>query len=1058
MWDSMKILSDKTSVRYAGPNLESGRLYFWRVRWWDHNGDMAESLETGHFMTGMMDPTSWTNIHWIAAPPGIKAAPLFNKSVPIDTRTVSSAALFVSGLGFCKPFVNGVDLNAQFDPPIALTPGWSNYERRVPYTVYDVTDEITKSLSNFVDVNIMLGVGWRNSTVYVLKDSIPNNDNVPRVLRLKLAVTFTNGSTADVLISDASWDVTNSSIVSDSIYNGETYIPSTTEMYEKSVVVSGPQGQMYLPEIPPIVEAGIEKPIRIYSRENGEGKIISQVVDFGNNSAGYCYINVEHAENVTIHHAEVPLHPPYGEADGSLYYDNLKGAAQLDTVLTNLSMDYYKPTFTYHGFRYVEVTGYKGKLQSDDIKKIVIHSNVAQNGYVTTSSKILNAIQSCAVRSQLSNMMSVPTDCDQRTERLGWMGDAGLSAESMMMNFETRAFHTNFLTLIGDEFDNGTLPDVVPFYKGGSRPADPAWGDAFLEILRLLSTVYHDTDILSTYYDYAAQYIQTLKGTIPPEGVGNLYSHYGDWVPPPEQPKVNGSFVSAFSLLMGLQRLKFFAETLGKSVDITLYEQLFEELFNDFNKAFINANGSYLNEIQATYVLPLALHMWNSKEKFAKNFTKSFMRKDKVHITSGIVGTKYIFDALKYSLQQSKLSLELAEQVDYPSWGYMIYNPYEPATGMWELWNSHNGSAKMDSRNHHMFSSISAYIKSQAGGLIQPKGSSGFDKIHFYPASVLGLRYANVSYQFPKPVSISWQRSGGIQCAKSPEDQSPKNPTLPKHGGLVLSCGGEDGGVITVVTFASFGNPSGQCGGYYKVNSCHAPNSMQVVGHLCLGKRTCNVPTGVDFWGDPCPGATKWLSVQVQCQSEGSSKPDYKYSSITADVSVPIGSTASLYMPAYGKRDFTVWENDKVVFDSNHKLSRVAGIIGSHWDSTKDSLVLELESGDYSFIARGKAPNVYCVDSSIESANGSVILHCEKNSSEAITSIDWVSYGNPVAKQGCFSHTIGDCHVSGIDTVVASKCLGKPYCEVALSEKILGKADCLKEKARFIVEFACSVQ
>ena len=294
------------------------------------------------------------------------------------------------------------------------------------------------SLQISVNVKVMLGVGWRNTSDYPLKDSIPNKDSVPRVLRLKLTVTFTNRTRTDVILSGTSWTVTSSPIVQDNIYNGEVYDMRRLKhpkVIFNAVVTDGPSGEMYLPEMPPIVEVRIEKPVKIYERKNGEGEVISQIVDFGNNSAGYCMLNVKGTKMVTIHHAEVPMHPPYGPADGSLYYGNLRSAEQMDTVMSDGTMTYYKPTFTYHGFRYAEITGFDRTLTEDDIHKIVIHSNVAFNGKVHTSSKIMNAIQSSAVTSQLSNLMSVPTDCDQRNERLGWMGDAGLSAESMVLQF-----------------------------------------------------------------------------------------------------------------------------------------------------------------------------------------------------------------------------------------------------------------------------------------------------------------------------------------------------------------------------------------------------------------------------------------------------------------------------------------------------------------------------------------------------------------------------------------------------------------------------------------------
>ena len=1066
VWDSNKVISEKDNVRYSGPALKSGNAYFWKVRWWDHHGNIAESEETGHFLMGILNVKDWNNIPWIAAPPSITTAPLFMKNVSIDPKTVTRAILYVSGLGFCKPFVNGNDLNARFDPPIALIPGWTNYRLRVPYSMYNVTNEILQAKSTETKLEILLGIGWRNRKDYPRKDPHiePHPDSIPRVLRVKLHVEFTNQSIINVAISDSSWSVTSSGIVQDSIYLGETYNASISKDPHRpklnALVTDGPNGQMYLPGIPPIVEVGIEKPIKIYDRKDKNGIVMSQIVDFGNNSAGYCLINVKGSTHVTIHHAEVPMHPPYGEADGSLYYDNLQGASQLDTIISDGTLETYKPSFTYHGFRYAEITGLT--LTENDIQKIVIHTNVELNGEVTTSSQILNAIQASAVRSQSSNLMSVPTDCDQRDERLGWMGDAGLSSYSMMLNFHMADFYVHYLKLIRDELISGTLPDVVPYYRYGARPADPAWGDAFIEILVWYGLINKDQSVWAEYFNDTYRYITTLAKKIPPEGIGKLYSYYGDWVPPPGQPKVNGSFVSAFCLINGLKDVESFALILNKTDDVKSLDELFGSTHDAFIHAFMTKDGCFLNKSQASYVLPLALGFWNANDGISIDFVNSFKGRDHSHMTSGIIGARQIFDVLVDIVNQRDLALELAEQVDYPSWGYMIYNPYEPATGMWELWNSHNGSAVMNSRNHHMFSSISSYVRAQAAGLVLPKGTCGFDTIQFRPASTLGLSYSTVTLQFPKTIYLSWQRNGGIQCSKSPENQSPMSPTLPKHDGLFVSCGNEEGGTIAIVKFASFGNPIGHCGGYYEMGSCHASNSIHVVEKLCLGKRKCNVPTGVDFWGDPCPGESKWLVVEVHCQSKFSQSvppnPEYKFSSLTVNVSVPVGSNASLFLPAYGKKSLQVWDGDTRMYDIDQGLKYTPGVTSSYWDVKSDSLVLNLETGYYNFTVRGDVPTVYCVDSFRSFSDGIVVIGCDGNTSEVITSIDWVSYGSPITKnENCIAHQIGDCH-AGSSRMIVEKCMGLRTCEIAVTDTTFGKINCIQDgkKARLVAEYVCA--
>ena len=1055
LWDSGTVFSQATGIRYGGPPLESGMHYFWKVRWWDQEGKSAESEETGHFMTGILDPTQWEVAKWITSPDTIKNAPLLSQTFTVGSD-VTQATLFISGLGFFKVFVNGKDLNSRSDPPIALTPGWTNYEIRVPYVTYSVTDEVNQSSNAFIEV--ILGIGWRNTTAYPYRDPTPPKpDSVPRVLRVILNVTYSNRSN-DMLVSDESWNCTTSKFTYDSIYNGETYNASMKQDEEasmKAVVTDGPNGQMYLPSVPPIVKIGIDKAIDIYSLMSDPDK---QIVDFGNNSAGVCQLSVKDLpENATvqIRHAEVPLHPPYGPMDGSLYYANLRTALQTDIYTSDGDMEIYQPSLTYHGFRYAEVSGYPRNLTSTDISKVIIHSNLQPNGHLKTSNPLLNSIQDAAVRSQLSNLMSVPTDCDQRDERLGWMGDAGVSADSMALNFHMDAFHPHFLQLIADDQINGSLPDVVPYYRYGSRPSDPSWGAALPQIIWVLYKYYGDLDTAAQFYPVLMKYISFMLSEVSTEGIGNLYAYYGDWLPPPPYPKVNNSFASAFSLLTNLKQAQEIASALGHLDDADILQQLFKQQSESFNKDFLlNAtNGTciYLNGLQVTYVLPLALGIVpsNLTDCLVNMFLNRLTGLDNSHITAGIIGTKFIFPVLT-QLGQHSLAMEVVEQVDYPSWGYMLYNPYEPATTIWETWNLNS----MASRNHHMYSSVSGWMMTDMIGVSMPEGAYGFNEIHFNPARTLDLSHASMSLEHPKPISMSWRRSGGIQCAKSPEAQSSINPGLPKHSGLEVSCGEE--GVIANVLFASFGNPTGHCG-YHKRSGCHAADSVTIVEKLCLGKRSCHVPTDADFWGDPCPGVTKWLSVAVQCITEGTDKPDYKFSSIQVNVSIPVGSKGALFLPAHSKRQLKVWEGSELLWGEElGMVGVVEGVFSSKWLPRSNSLRLDLSSGSYSFMMRGKTPERKCLDS--RESGKTLWLKC--NSNQVISSVDWSSYGSPKTEWGCFSHTVGECHAGSSQRAVERACVGQMQCKVPVDDAFFGRPQCrgIESDKRLIVEYVCNEQ
>ena len=1059
-WDSGKVYSsDQRSLRYGGPDLRNGRTYFWKVVWWDHEGEMATSEETGHFLAAVFNLKQWEDAKWITAAGSMKSAPLIHKNIWIS-EGLQNATLYVAALGFHKVFINGVDLNAQYNPPVALSGIWTNYEKLVPYSIHNVP--LPGGRSYNLSVGVMLGQGWRNVADYPLKDpgGIPPSDSAELVLKVIFTYFDYSHNTSANVFSDETWSVDDTNIMSDSIFNGETYGSSQDHELVAGAgvkVVTGPSGQMYLPTMPYIAETGVEIPVKIYS--HGQ----SQIVDFGHNSAGYCQLYSSGGTSFTIQHAEVPMHPPYGDQDGSLYYGNLRGAKATDTYIKNgvvKSTMSYKPSFTYHGFRFAEVKGLDNTLLTNiQIQKIKVHSNLQNTSKFKSSIPLLNNIQENCIRGQLSNLMSIVTDCNQRDERLGWMGDASLSAETMVLNFDMQAFHSNFLMLIASEMIDGTLPDVVPFYRYGSRPADPSWSAAFPEILYRIATHYKDMITLQGHYPQVMDYINTTINSIPGQGISKLPNcRYGDWVPPPPNPKVDNTFTGAFSFMMSIKQTKEMADMLSKSDDSAMLEQTLKKLVGEFNEGFMTSDTQYLNGIQATYVLPLAVGAVPADKMDA--FVKAFLnrledpKQDNSHVTGGIVTTRHLFPVLT-QLNQHDIALKIAQQMDYPSYGFMIHNNLEPATTIWELWNSHNGSAGMDSRNHHMYSSISAWLVTDMAGISIRKG---FEEIHYHPAQALGLSHVSVSLEYPKPVHLSWRRSGGIQCAKQAENQSPLNPNLPKHDDLTVSCGDEDGGIIAKVLFASYGNPTGHCGGYYRRGYCHAPNSSEVVEKLCLGRRRCVVPAGADFWGNPCPNEVKWLLVSVQCKSDD--KYDFIYRSIRVNVGVPMGSHGVLHLPAHGKQNMMLWDGDEVIFTEGNGLKATLGITSVQWQSDSDSLVLELDSGNYNFTWKGEDPKRRCLDSRVSSLKDHIlVLECAYPT-DVITTVNWASYGTPElrANNTCSTHMLGECHAGSSKFAVERECIGKTQCAIHVSESLFGELNCLgpNKQGHLIVEYTCN--
>ena len=458
---------------------------------------------------------------------------------------------------------------------------------------YTITDLVQNSTIN---ISVVLGIGWRDPSVYNYQYPSSHPDKYPCVLKAYISVNYFNNNRTETWFSDTTWTGTTSPFTSNSIYNGEIYHDGVLSENHQSVTpiaVEGPSGNLNLQTIAYIAETATVQPISIKNHPTDSSK---QIVDFGTNSAGVCKLNTRSlpaGTPVSMKHAEVLQHPPYGTADGSLYYGNLRSAQQLDTVYPNTSA-HYQPTFTYHGFRYVEVTGYPRNLTTQDITKIEVHTAVRKNGNFSSDNVMLKTIQEAVERGQLSNLMSVPTDCDQRDERLGWMGDAGLSSDSMAVNFEMDGFFTNYIQLIVDEQSSTdpSVPDVVPFVRA-SRPADPSWGSAFTQIAWVSLKQYQDRLPSQAYFHDMYRYIMFEYSQVSSVGIGHIPGRYGDWCPPPPMKKVTTSLPSAFSFLLNVKQLSEMAAAIGDTANASNLSQIFDKQATEFNNYFLSSDNKY---------------------------------------------------------------------------------------------------------------------------------------------------------------------------------------------------------------------------------------------------------------------------------------------------------------------------------------------------------------------------------------------------------------------------------------------------------------------------------
>src|SRR5512143_2328391 len=723
IWASGKIASPRsTQIAFAGKSLESGRSYFWKVRVWDRDGRESPWSAVARFDTGLLNKTDWKGV-WIGSKNQLR------KEFTLKGR-VKRARAYIAGVGYYELRLNGRKAGNR-----VLDPAWTTYDKRVLYATYDVTNFLRDG-ANAVAVN--LGNGWYKS----------------RALLFQLNVELEDGTAVSV-VSDASWKAADGPILADSIYDGESYDARLeTPGWERpgfddkdwpaAEAVKGPAGVLSAQLMPAIQVVDTIVPLKMTSPLPG-----TYVFDMGQNFSGWARLRVEgpRGTDVRLRFAELLYE------NGTLNQENLRAAQAEDHyILKGEGEEVWEPRFTYHGFRFVEVKGFPGTPKLDSVRGRVVHSAVEPIGSFAASKDILNGLQRIITWGQKTNLHSIPTDCDQRDERMGWMGDAQGTAEEAMMNFDMAAFYTNFVRDIRDVQDEkGRLQDTVPHIWGGD-PADPAWATAYPLLCWYMYQYYGDTRILEENYEGLRKYVEFLRSRA--ENGLVKWSHYGDWVAVEKCPS---AIVSSFYYYYDVKVLADAARVIGKTQDAALYDKLAAEIRTAFNREFYDPKtGNYGDGSQTANTLPLFLGLPTEKEGGAGGrLFDDIVYKHNSHLTTGIIGTKYIMELLTRN-GNNDLAYDIACKTDYPSWGYMIANG---ATTLWELWQKREGPS-MNSHNHPMFGSVGSWLYKALAGIDQAPGSTGFEKVVLAPGMVRDLTHASGSTRTVRGESAcGWSRT-----------------------------------------------------------------------------------------------------------------------------------------------------------------------------------------------------------------------------------------------------------------------------------------------------------
>ncbi len=490
------------------------------------------------------------------------------------------------------------------------------------------------------------------------------------------------------------------------------------------------------------------KPVDISSPSNGV-----YVIDMGQNFAGWAKLKVkgERGTKIQLRFAET-LKP-----DGNVYTENLRLAKATDTyILKGGGVEEWQPCFTYHGYRYIEVTGFPGVPTIETLTGIVAYSDAPNIGEFTCSNELLNTIQQNILWGQASNMYSVPTDCPQRDERLGWMGDAQAFAPTASYNMEMIGFFNKWMRDITDSQDeDGAVHDVNPVIvvKG---PAAPGWGDAVYVVPWVMYKFYGDLRILEENYDAIVAWVDYMKS----KSKGNLYEKkgYGDWVAPVKSPSEP---IGSAYYYYGAKMVSTIAGILGKVEDERKYKLLSQKIATAYNKKhFDSDNNTYSGNTQTANLIPLNFGIVpdGRKKAVAANIAEDVKSRDN-HLSTGFLGVSLLLPTLS-DYGYNDLAFKVATKKTYPSWGYTVE---KGATTIWELWNGDTEGPGMNSRNHFALGACGEWYYGYLAGIKPSEDLPGFKKINFSPMPTKDLEWAKANIKTTYGVvESSWKSSDNI--------------------------------------------------------------------------------------------------------------------------------------------------------------------------------------------------------------------------------------------------------------------------------------------------------
>jgi alpha-L-rhamnosidase len=737
IWSSGKINSDQSvMLTYQGKPLQSGTTYCWQVRIWDNNGQQSAWSDEACFQTTLLHPEDW-KAKWIEAnfiEDSINRPAIYFRKSFVISKKIASATAYITAHGMYEAQINGKKMGDAF-----FTPGWTSYNKRLQYQVYDITNSLVAGQNA---IGTTVGNGWYRGSLAWEKNR--NIYGKKLGLLCQIHIEYKDGTEQDI-VTDETWKSSTGSIQFAEIYHGET-IDARAEKTGWSTnhfndaawngvsIIEGKMDLLTITENEPVRKHETFKPIKVIVTPSGE-----KVLDFGQNLVGWVVVKAagKAGNTISIKHAEVL------DKAGNFYTENLRAAKATATyILSGNGEEVFEPHFTFYGFRYIKIEGYPGEINPDNFTAVALYSDMKPTGTFTTSNPLLNQLQHNIQWGQRGNFVDVPTDCPQRDERLGWTGDAQAFSRTAAFNFGVYNFFTKWLKdLSADQLPNGAVPHVIPNVLGVGNVAATGWADVSTIIPWNMYLAYGDKTILETQYPSMKAWVGYMENASK-NHLWNTGSHFGDWLfyRPFDDNDGKSAVTDKYLLAQcffanSVQIMINTGKLLDKKEDVAHYTQLLQQLKDAFLQEYVTPNGRLVSGTQTAYVIALNFDMFpeSMRAKAAATLVENIKSYGN-HLTTGFLGTPYLCHVLT-RFGYTDVAFKLLMQETYPSW---LYPVKMGATTIWERWNGIRPDktfepASMNSFNHYAYGAIGDWMYRILAGLDTDIEGPGYKKIIIKP-------------------------------------------------------------------------------------------------------------------------------------------------------------------------------------------------------------------------------------------------------------------------------------------------------------------------------------